>query len=115
MVNGLSHNRPYIGLEVSICDHAQVFGDSRVTRNARIYGNALISLNDMVFGQARVSGNIWVYGNTLVFGNTLLNIGRIIDGNYIGIVFIASEYLVSSRKNVLVINPQGGVLNLTQE
>ncbi len=56
MVSGLSHNRPHIGLEASVCDRAHVTDHAHVADHALITGDAWIYGDAQVFGNARVSG-----------------------------------------------------------
>ncbi len=76
-----ARNKPYIGLEASICDHARVTGDARITRNAQVMGNARVSRNARIFGDARVTGYARVTGDAWVYGTAHVAGTARIDGN----------------------------------
>ncbi len=81
MVNGLSRNRSSIGLNVSICDYAQVTGDALVAGAARVSGTAWIFGNARVDGNTQITGNAQVYEDARVNGDTRVGGDSKISGN----------------------------------
>ncbi len=64
-----SRNQPYIGLQASICDHAQVFENASIYRGAHVSGRAEVYGGAHVYGRAEVHGDARVYGSARVYGN----------------------------------------------